>query len=127
MRSGRLEQLPALNRCEDLTRWTREARLMIKFILRSAVATAVLAGAKKLYDAVAPNIFTTAYIQINDGMIHCSKGSISGSALRGVQRVIEEAAIADGTIRMTKAGKIRFSNSIPASERQRLRNILLNA
>jgi hypothetical protein len=60
-------------------------------------------------------------------MIHCSKGTVSSSALRGVQRVVEEATIADGTIRMTKAGKIRFSNSIPDSERQRLRNILLNA
>src|SRR5437879_4453128 len=100
---------------------------MIKFILRSAVATAALAGVKRLYDAVAPNIFATANIRIDDGMIHCSKGSISSSALRGVQRVVEEAAIVNGTIRMTKAGKIRFSNSIPASERQRLRNILFNA
>lgn len=100
---------------------------MIKFILRSAVATAVLAAAKKLYDAVVPNISTTALIRISNGIIHCSKGSISSSALRGVQRVVEEMAIADGTIRITKAGKIRFSDSIPASERQRLRNILLNA
>jgi hypothetical protein len=100
---------------------------MIKFILRSAVATAVVAAAKKLYDAVAPNTSTTALIQINNGMICCSKGSVSSSALRGVQRVVEEAAIVNGTIRMTKAGRIRFSNSIPASERQRLRNILLNA
>jgi hypothetical protein len=86
-----------------------------------------LAGVKRLYDVVAPNIFTTAHIRINNGTIHCSKGSMSTSALRGVQRVVEESAIADGTIRMTKAGKIRFSNSIPDSERQRLRNILLNA
>jgi hypothetical protein len=100
---------------------------MIKFILRSAVATAVLAAVKKLYDSVAPNVVTTALIRINNRMIHCSKGSVSGSAIRGVQRVVEEAAIADGTIRITKAGKIRFSDSIPASERQRLRNILLNA
>ena len=85
------------------------------------------AGAKRLYDAVAPNIFTTALIRVNNGMIHCSKGSISTSAVRAVQRVVEEAAIADGTIRLTKGGKIRFSNSIPASERQRPRNILLNA
>jgi hypothetical protein len=100
---------------------------MIQFILRSAVATVAFAGAKRLFDAVAPNIFTTAHMQINNGMIHCSKGSISSSALRGAQRVVEEGAIVNGTIRMTKAGKIRFSNSIPASERQRLRNILLNA
>jgi hypothetical protein len=111
---------------------------MIKFILRSAVATAVLAAVKKLYDSVAPNVVTTALIRINNRMIHCSKGSVSTSALRGVQRVVrkthlyavapvEEAAIVDGTIRITKAGKIRFSDSIPASERQRLRNILLNA
>ena len=96
---------------------------MIKVILRSAVETAVLAGAKKLYDAVV----TTALIRISNGIIHCSKGSISSSALRGAQRVVEEMPIADGTIRITKAGKIRFSDSIPASERQRLRNILLNA
>ena len=63
---------------------------MIKFILRSAVATAVLAAAKKLYDAVVPNISTTALIRISNGIIHCSKGSISSSALRGVQRVVEE-------------------------------------
>ena len=100
---------------------------MIKFILRSAVATAVLAAAKKLYDAVAPNISTTALIQINNGMIHCAKGRVSSSALRGVQRVVDESAIPGGTIRITKTGTIRFSNSIPASERQRLRNILLNA
>src|SRR6266481_8687850 len=99
---------------------------MIKIILRSAVATAVLAAAKKLYDAIAPNISTTAVIRVNNGIVHCSKGSVSSSALRGVQRVIEEESIAHGTIRMTKAGKIR-SDSIPASERQRLRNILLNA
>ncbi len=99
---------------------------MIKFILRSAVATAALAGAKKLYDAVASNISTTADIRINNGMVHCSKGSISISALRGVQRVVEESAITHGTIRMTKAGKIRFSDSIPRLRRQRLRSILVD-
>lgn len=99
---------------------------MVKFILRSAVATAVLAATKKLYDVVAPNITATARIRITNGVIHCSKGSVSSSALRGVQRVVKEASIADGKIRMTKARKVRFSNSIPDSERQRLRNILLN-
>ena len=81
---------------------------MIKIILRSAVAIAVLAAAKKLYDAIAPNISTTAVIRVNNGIVHCSKGSVSSSALRGVQRVIEEESIAHGKIRMTKAGKIRF-------------------
>jgi hypothetical protein len=48
-------------------------------------------------------------------------------ALRAAERVIAEAAVAKGAIRITKGRKIRFSDSIPAAERQRLRNILLNA
>jgi hypothetical protein len=100
---------------------------MIRFILRSAVATAALAVAKRIYDATAPNIFTNAIIRINNGELRCSKGSIPSPALRAAQRVIAEAAVAKGAIRITKGRKIRFSDSIPAAERQRLRNILLNA
>jgi hypothetical protein len=99
---------------------------MIKFILRTAVATAVLAAAKKLYGAVAPNISTTAVIQLNNGMIHSSKRQrVQFSSSRRAAR-LEEASIADGKIRLTKTGRIRFSGSIPASELQRLRNVLLN-
>jgi hypothetical protein len=74
-----------------------------------------------------PEYSAIAVIRVKGGIVHCSKGSISNSALRGVQRGVEEGAIVHATFRMTKAGKIRFSNSIPASERQRLRNIRLSA
>src|SRR5207248_1123740 len=74
---------------------------------------------RKSFETLLPrNISTTAVIRVNNGIVHCSKGSVSSSALRGVQRVIEEASIAHGKIRMTKAGKIRFSDSIPASDFQ---------
>jgi len=55
-----------------------------------------------------PEYFHNCVIRVNNGIVHCSKGSVSSSALRGVQRVIEEESIAHGKIRMTKAGKIRF-------------------
>ena len=48
---------------------------MIKFVLRSAVATAALAAQKSIYDAVVPNILTTALIRVKNGIIYSIAGA----------------------------------------------------
>src|SRR4051812_3661950 len=100
---------------------------MLRFLLRSAVASAVLAGAAKAWSRFSPSVFADSVIRVVGGVAHLQKGSISSAALRAVERVLGEVGVTDAKITLTRAGTVRFSSSVPASEHQRLRNILLNA
>lgn len=100
---------------------------LFRFLLRSAIATAVLAGASKAWDRWSPNLLADAAIRITHGVAQCTKGSIPTATLRAVERVLNGAGVIEAKITLTRAGSFRFSSSVPASEHQRLRNILLNA
>ncbi len=98
---------------------------MLRFLFRSAVATAVIAGASKAWSRWSPALFAGAVIRVVGGTAQCVKGGISTAALRAV--VLSDGGVTEAKITLTRAGTVRFSSSIPESEHQRLRNIVLNA
>jgi hypothetical protein len=100
---------------------------MLRFLFRSAVATAVLAGASKAWSRWSPSLFAGAVIRVVGGTAQCVKGGLSTAALRAVERVLSDGGVTEAKITLTRAGTVRFSSSIPESEHQRLRNIVLNA
>jgi hypothetical protein len=97
---------------------------MLRFLFRSAVATAVLAGASKAWSRWSPSLFAGAVIRVVGGAAQCV---MSTAALRAVERVLSDGGVTEAKITLTRAGTVRFSSSIPESEHQRLRNIVLNA
>jgi hypothetical protein len=85
---------------------------MIRFLIRSAAASAVLAGATKAWSCWSPAIFADVVIRVVNGVVQCQKGSISSAALRAVERALSDVGVTDAKITVTRAGTFRFSPSI---------------
>jgi hypothetical protein len=99
----------------------------LKTVLRSLAATAAVAGIIKGVDTLTETYGVTARMDIASGEIKCTKGYFSSGARSGVQRVISDVGIAEGWIEIRKDSRIVFSDEIPATIHQRIRNIIQNA
>jgi hypothetical protein len=65
-------------------------------------------------------------IRIRGGQLKIARGQLHAQAREFIAGILREAGIAKGFIAMTPGGSILFSPNIPASTRQRIRNVLLN-
>ena len=68
--------------------------------------------------------FSGTTILIREGRATCVKGKISGSLLKDIGTLADEAGIRDGEIWIDKIQRITFSDGIPRELHQRFRNAI---
>lgn len=61
---------------------------------------------------------------IREGKVSLAKGRLPGAAIREIQDILAEAAVASGTIHADGTRRFHFSRQIPAELHQSLRNVL---
>ena len=75
---------------------------------------------------VVPPPHAALLIWIRNGQLHIFRGRLRAQARDFLTEIISESEIMTGFIAMTPAKWVAFSPNIPASVRQRIRNVLLN-
>ena len=73
-----------------------------------------------------PSPFCRVLIRIGQGAVRLQKGSLSPRAKEHLADVVRESHLLKGFITISTGDRVTFSHQIPATIRQRLRNILLN-
>jgi|GEM_PF-4752223 len=103
---------------------------MFQFIFRSVVATVVIAGAKKLYDAFGARAKPAFVVHIAGGRVSSVDGQqLAARRISDCNEICQATGITSGTItKLVSDGRfsLDFSSTIPASLHQRFRNVLLN-
>jgi hypothetical protein len=75
---------------------------------------------------VVPPPHAALLIWIRGGQLHISRGRLRAQAREFLSEILRETGITSGFIAMTPGKWVAFSPNIPASVRQRIRNVLLN-
>jgi len=75
---------------------------------------------------VVPPPHAALLIWIHGGQLYISRGRLRPQAREFLAEILRETGISSGFIAMTPAKWVAFSPNIPASARQRIRNVLLN-
>ena len=103
---------------------------MLQFIFRSVIATAVIAGAKKLYDAFGARAKPAFVVHVSGGRVSSVEGQqLSASRISDCNEICQTFGIDGGTITKLvtdSCTSLDFTSDIPAASHQRFRNVLLN-
>ena len=90
------------------------------------IIVALLLGFALVRLGIIPPPHAALLIWIRGGQLYISRGRLRAQAREFLAEILRETGIKSGFIAMTPAKWVAFSPNIPASVRQRIRNVLLN-